>query len=236
MKNNASELFKALTSSNRHFQIKLLGDSITHGVGGTGFQQNGPSIVSGFARNPDGYCWANLFAEYMQNTYRCEVINHACTGTDIGFIIRNFDTLVADSDDLVICTIGTNNRHQFFVHGPKHTREEHMEAFYSCIPQLYQLFVRAGKPVIFIANIPASEANECDGADYWRIIHMDDINNLYKRASDEYGFAFVSMYDRFSDYCRENSIVLDSLLADGLHPNDEGYRVMFSLLKEAFSV
>ena len=37
-------------------------------------------------------------------------------------------------------------------------------------------------------------------------------------------------------YCRENSIALDSLLADGLHPNDEGYRVMFSLLKEALSV
>lgn len=236
MIHDSEELFHNLIASNRHFQIKLLGDSITHGVGGTGFQQNGKQIVGGFSRNPDGFCWAKLFADYMQKTYPCEVINNACTGTDIGFIIQNFDALVSDEDDLILCMIGTNNRHQFFSQGSKHTREEHMDAFYKRIPELYERFRNAGKTVIFMANIPASEQNECDGTDYWRIIHMNDINDLYKRASEEYHFPFISLYDLFTGYCRENSVVLDTMLADGLHPNDEGYRVMFELLKKTFHI
>ena len=37
-------------------KIKLLGDSITHGVGGTGYCTNGEVIVDNYARNPNGYC------------------------------------------------------------------------------------------------------------------------------------------------------------------------------------
>ena len=35
---------------------------------------------------------------------------------------------------------------------------------------------------------------------------------------------------------KENNLSVDALLCDGLHPNDEGYRVMFGLFKEAFGV
>ena len=41
------------------------------------------------------------------------------------------------------------------------------------------------------------------------------------------------MYDMFLDYCNIKKINVDSLLRDGLHPNDAGYEVMFSLLKNA---
>ena len=37
-------------------------------------------------------------------------------------------------------------------------------------------------------------------------------------------------------YCRQEKLSLDSLLADGLHPNDEGYRVMFRLLLEELGI
>ena len=94
-------------------RIKLLGDSITHGVGGDGFKQDGEPIVGEFRRNPLGYCWAKNFAAVMAERYGAAVINNACTGTNIEFVIENFDTLVDPCDDLVICTIGTNNRHQY---------------------------------------------------------------------------------------------------------------------------
>ena len=59
---------------------------------------------------------------------------------------------------------------------------------------------------------------------------MDDIHDLYSKASAVCGFPMISMYNAFSVYCEDRNIPLDSLLADGLHPNDEGYRVMFRLL------
>ena len=125
MNENTNYLRKILDSSIKPMHIKLLGDSITHGVGGTGFAQNGDPIVDGFYRNPDGHCWANLFKAYMAEHYGCIVTNNACTGTNIEFILEHFDKLVDKQDDLIICMIGTNNRHQHFHDSPKHTPEEH---------------------------------------------------------------------------------------------------------------
>jgi hypothetical protein len=129
--------------------------------------------------------------------------------------------------------IGTNNRHQYFHDSLKHTPEEHLDGFYQNIIKLHQRFVDVGKPVIFMAGIPASAENEKDGEDYWRLFHMEDVCTSYKKASEVCGFSLISMYDMFLDYCNIKKINVDSLLRDGLHPNDAGYEVMFSLLKNA---
>ena len=229
---NAKQIFARVLSSENPVRIKLLGDSITHGVGGTGFDQNGVKTVANFSRNPDGYCWAKLLKEYLEEKYNCQVVNNACTGTKIEFVLQHFDTLVDTEDDLVLCTIGTNNRHKFFHEGEKPSKEEHMAEFYKNILALYNRFEKADKTVVFMANIPASRQNEEDGPNYWRIFHMNDVRDLYKKASEECGFALISMYDLFSDYCKENNVTVDSLLKDGLHPNDRGYDVMFRLLRE----
>jgi lysophospholipase L1-like esterase len=236
MSANASELFRALIASGKHFKIKLLGDSITHGVGGSGFCQNGEPIVEGFARNPNGYCWAKQFKQYMEGKYDCEVLNNACTGTTIEFVISNFDRLVDEDDDVIICTIGTNNRHQLFTAGPKKSREEMLSNFSKSIERLNEKFLLSGKKYVLIANIPASAQNERDTDAFWRILHMNDINDAYKSAHASLGFTFVSMYDLFSDYCAKSGIEPASLLIDGLHPSDQGYDVMFALIKSALSV
>lgn len=230
--NKPNEILRNALYLHKHVHIKLLGDSITHGVGGTDFAQDGVSFIEGFARNPHGHCWANKFKKYMEEPFDCSVINNACTGTDIEYIIHNFDILVDEEDDLVICTIGTNNRHVFFEAGCKPSREELGKRFYDNVARLHDLLTSACKEFIFIANIPASPSNEQDGEDYWRILHMDDINAVYKAAAKELGFAFISFYDLFTAYCEANSLIVDSLLCDGLHPNDRGYDVMYDLLLE----
>ena len=220
----------------REINVKLLGDSITHGVGGTGFAQSGEPIVAGYKRNPDGFCWAKLMKEYLETNRGCHLTNNACTGTNVEFIIKHFDTLVSDEDDLVICTIGTNNRHQYKNTGERRTVEDMGETFYNNVLKLHGMFREKGKKVIFVANIPASPKNEEGGDDFWRILHMDDINAIYKHAALKAGFPLISMYELFSEYLAENNVDINSLLDDGLHPNDEGYRVMFSLLSHTLGI
>ncbi len=232
----ACALVHTFLQGKNHIRIKLLGDSITHGVGGSGFDQNGEHIVEGFARNPNGHCWANTFKAHMESHYDSTVINNGCSGTDIQFILKNFDVLVDERDNLVICTIGTNNRHKFFYNGEKETPEEYGTKFYRYVLELYDRFKSVNIPVIFIANIPAAASAELDGADWWRILHMDDINAIYKRASEVCGFPLISFYDLFTDYCKQNDRTVDSLLADGLHPNDEGYDVMANLFLDALQL
>lgn len=236
MNKDIAKIISKVVLAEQTIHIKLLGDSITHGVGGTGFEQNGEPIVDGFARNKDGYCWANLFKEHMETNFNCIVTNNACTGTNIQFIIENFDQLVDTDDDIIICTIGTNNRHQYFDTIYKHTKREHMELFYNNIVKLNYLFKKENKDVIFVANIPASEENEKDGENYWRLFHMNDVNDLYMKASTVCGFPFISMYLRFLEYCELKGITVDSLLADGLHPNDKGYDVMFKLILKELGI
>lgn len=230
MNKDVAKIMSKVVLAEKTVKIKLLGDSITHGVGGTGFEQNGEPIVTEFSRNKDGCCWAKLFKDYMEEQFDCTVTNNACTGTKIEFIIEHFEKLVDKDDGIVICTIGTNNRHQYFDKGPKKSVGEHKEIFYNNIIKLHNMFKEVGVDVIFVANIPAPVANEKDGPDYWRIIHMNDINDIYMKAAVNCGFPFISMYQQFLEYCDLKDITVDSLIADGLHPNDKGYEVMFKLL------
>ena len=235
MQNNIQELKNAFNTGKK-LQIKLLGDSITHGVGGSGFAQDGEPIVAGWARNPNGFCWAKLLKEYLETEYSCCVINNACTGTNIEFMLHHLDTLIDEKDDFILCTIGTNNRHQYFHEGEKKTREELGKVFYENVLKLNDEFETRGKKVIFMANIPAAKANEQDGGDFWRILHMDDINAIYKRAQEKTGFTLISLYDLFDLHLAENGLKLDALLCDGLHPNDTGYKVMFEIIKQTLGL
>ena len=230
MNAKAAAVFSRLTLPDHTIRIKLLGDSITHGVGGTGFDQNGEPITAGFARNPDGYCWAALFRDDLEARYDCKVVNNGCTGTTIEFVLDRFDELVDPEDDIILCTIGTNNRNQDFDCGPKASKREDMERFYGNILKLNDRLLASGKAYVLVANIPAGRAKEVDGETFWRIFHMNDVHDMYVKAAAECGFPFISMYEAFTDYCESTGTPLDSLLADALHPNDEGYRVYFSLL------
>ena len=123
-----------------------------------------------------------------------------------------------------------HDRNQYFANGPKTPKKEYMERFYRNILQLDGKFREAGIDAVLCANIPASAANERDGPDYWRVFHMNDVHDLYLKASFACGFPFVCLYAALSDYCAAERVPLDSLLADGLHPNNEGHRVMFGLM------
>lgn len=219
-------------SSKKQIRIKLLGDSITHGVGGTGFEQNGEKIVLDFARNPNGYCWAKQFKEYMESRYNCVVNNNACSGTTIEFVTRYFDSLVNEDDDLIICTIGTNNRRKLFESPdePRPDRDAFLSRVRDLIVELSDKFKVAGKDVIFVANIPAAKANEQDGPDFFRILHMVDIRDAYVSLSAERGFPLICLYDAFLQECSDRGIDYETLLDDGLHPNDAGYDLMFELI------
>ena len=231
-----AKLIKEFTNKDKKFRIKLLGDSITHGHSGTGYAQDGFNFIRDVRRNPNGYCWANLFKANLESNYNCQVVNNGISGIPIESVIRDFDLLVDDEDDFIICTIGTNNRHQYKNKGAKKSVEEMSNTFYNNILLLNQKLSERNVKYVLIANIPACKEREEDTEEYWRILHMNDINDIYKRAQRDLGFEFISLYDLFSAYIKKNDIPLESLLADGLHPNDKGYKVMYELLRKEFNV
>lgn len=245
--------YMTLNAPAYNYRICLIGDSITQGMGSSGFQQynavidgktynvrgngpNNPNATSNYKIGEylwssggrrwyealDGNGWAHLFKNYMNEKFKIIVRNFGMSGInsgDLKYIINNFmDT--AYNFDCIVLMIGTNDR-QF----------ENLESFYTNMNDTIKTIKNHGKDLIIMACIPASIENEKEFH-----IHMEDIHNALRNISCENKIPFISVYNLFSDYCSNKGIKIETLLSDGLHPNNEGYKVMFQLISNAMGI
>jgi lysophospholipase L1-like esterase len=232
------ELYGA-TSSNP-LRIKLLGDSITQGWGGSNFDQDGAEIYplgEGWQthRNLHGYCWANLMRDYLESKYHCTVVNNAITGTSTRNIVNRLDSFIDAADDIVICAYGTNNRNDYDGQGTE------WSAFVPNLLSIVNYCKNNGKKIILIANIPASATNESStDSGHPKRAHMEDVHDAVCYVAESTGVEVVDMFDAWADYCIEKGITFSELpnllTADGLHPNDNGYGVYYSLIMPRLGV
>lgn len=209
--------------------IKLIGDSITAGVGGTGYDvsANGGGVLlwNDTYTNVKGTCWANMLKSYWEKKYGCTVLNYGYSGIASAQIIKHIDTLVEDSDDVVVCMIGTNDRIP--------SQNANLAEYMVKMQQIVKLVKSKGKDIVLMANIPASVSNEVDTT---RVFHMEDVDNAVAYVAAQNAMEYVSVYKLFTEYCTYTGTSIDSLLSDGLHPNDNGYAVMFELISNALGI
>ncbi|MCU9612387.1 SGNH/GDSL hydrolase family protein [Caldibacillus lycopersici] len=45
------------------------------------------------------------------------------------------------------------------------------------------------------------------------------------------GYDYINMYEGINQYLSKEKLSLNNILADGIHPNDEGYRIWFEVLR-----
>ena len=212
-------------------KVKLIGDSITAGQGGSNFNSDfntsGGELITdkiwskSWYTNDTGHCWANSLRDYLTQKFGCTVKNFGCPGIGVDQMILAIDDLVREDDELVICMIGTNNRHNM-----------QLTEFYSKLKQIYEIItVTKGKKCIMMSCMPASVENELSSN---RIFHTEDIDNMYFKLSCEKNVEYISIYKEVMKYCDTKGIDVDTLLnSDGLHPNDNGYNVMFKIVCNA---
>jgi lysophospholipase L1-like esterase len=220
---NPKEIMADLIQGQTTKKIKLLGDSITHGMGGTGYTndaEHGEFIMSqgnnSWYVNTDGVCWANMVKAYFEEKFNCTVKNYGCSGINSAIVKANITTLIEADDDIVVLMIGTNDRHN-------NTKEQ----FISNLKHIVNYCVTNQKQIILASSIPCSVTKETDNAN--RMYHMEDVDYMIMSVATQKGIEYVSMYKDFLDYCQNTDTDIDSLLADGLHPNDDGYAIMFKL-------
>lgn len=245
--------YLTLNAPNYNYRICLVGDSITQGMGSSGFQQydavidgktynvrgngpNNPNATSDYKIGEylwtsggrrwyealDGNGWAQLFKKYMNEKFHIIVRNFGMSGInseDLKYFINNFmDTYY--NFDCIVLMIGTNNR-----------EKENLESLYADMNDTIKTIKNYGKDLIIMSCIPASIENEKNFR-----IHMEDIHNALRNISCENKIPFISVYNLFIDYCSKKGIKIDTLLSDGLHPNNEGYKVMFQLISNAMGI
>ena len=208
--------------------IKLIGDSITAGFKGTGYNATstggGVQIDGDVYTNVAGHCWANSLKSYWEEKFHtCTVKNYGWTGLNSATMLQEWPYLVDDDDDVLICTIGTNDR----------AARSNLDQFIYNLEVIVFRALYAGKKIILMANIPASLANEMSGD---KNFHMEDVEHAVRYVSNKRRVPFINLFELFTNYCKERGIDMDTLLADGLHPNDAGYDVMFYLITNALGI
>lgn len=225
-KQTISSIMSQCILSNTQKYIKFIGDSITQGVGGTGFAQDGEIIMTvgetTWRVNTNGKCWANSCKAYFEEKLNCKVKNFGCSGIDSGGISANMNQLIDGTEDIVIVILGTNDRFQ-------NTKQQ----TYDYLKSIYNYCNSRDIKVIFMSNIPASQVSEDNPVMNW---HMEDLDMIIMKLCNDLNIEYISLYKKMIEYCKNNGIDFNTLLGDGLHPNDIGYSVMFYLISNGLQV
>ena len=226
-----NDFFEGMFNNRDTFKIVLGGDSIVHGVGGTGWEQKGEDIITyndrTWKRSPDSYCWAKLFKDYIESNYNATVTNNGCTGTNSYMWNVNKEQLIPADTDLCVLMVGTNDRN---VRDDAPTKDVQLTKYEENLRGIVDYCHSKGIKILLCSPIPASASDEAS-AD--RAASCFELNGVVQKVCSAYGVPYVNMYNEVYFYALDNGREYDSLLADGLHPNDELYRIMFYRLLKA---
>ena len=200
--------------------VKIIGDSITQGVGGSGFAQDGDLILDVGDTQwyvNSGVCWANMLKEYIESKFNCTVKNYGTKSESyysmVNTSVDKLSQIIEDSDDLVIMMFGTNDR----IHS---TDTAHMIVY---AKEVIEYILSEGKRLVLMTSIPASIADETLPN---KNFHMEDVDMVNTYLAQIYGLQHISIYREFLN----RNIDIDYCLSDGLHPNDTGYGIMYDIV------
>ena len=153
-----------------------------------------------------------IFLESIKIPKTAKVENFGISGIGTSEVLSIKTSLIEDDDNIVIIQLGTNDR--FKTTCPEKSKY--------LLKELIKYCEELGKKVIQFCSLPASVSDE--ESRNWTIKDLDRIINdiALERKQD-----YLSQYKLFKKYCEEHEIIIDEILADGLHPNDRGYKLMY---------
>lgn len=230
----------------------FLGDSITAGQGATGYIQwtavvdgvtnlyrgNGPGYpdagpdyqVGSLLLDIANYHWyeslsargyANLFKDYIETKFSCTILNKGCSGISTSELISHYQEWVANCD-IVFIMIGTNDR-----------ENTDYSTYKQRLYTITEALLNAGKTVYLLSSLPASATNESEASMRY---HMEDVDIAVEEVAGNLGVKHISFYREVLKYCDYRNVSVDTLLADGLHPNDLGYKLLTRILLNELGV
>ena len=65
---------------------------------------------------------------------------------------------------------------------------------------------------------------------------MEDVNHIISRFAEDNNLQYIDFFEPFYDYALARNIEIDELFADGLHPNDDGYYVMYRIFMKSIGL
>ena len=165
---------------------------------------------------------------YLQNITvkkHANVMNFGISGYRTDTTLNIADNVIDSDDDIVIIQLGTNDRNSNEIY-----------AFKRHIRKMIRLGLSKNSEMKFILMSANPLPSASDNA--MKYYGMFEVDRAIKELVNELGYCcgHVSNYMGIMNYIEYTDSTLDSLLADGLHPNDKGYKVMFRNMCKEFGI
>ena len=200
--------------------IVICGDSIVAGVGGTGYSPTGEPIgnvpIHGKQqyRNDNGRCWANSLCQYILENYNANsAINNGISGINTGELSSNVSQIIPYNTNVAIICIGINDRGTF----------SDLETTVNNIRNIGAYCVQNNILPCFLTITQSTTPKSTYHSTY-------NINDAIHKACNNM-YPCFNLFSTLISYLDFKDIELNSILSDGLHPNDNGYEIIYKIVK-----
>ena len=217
-----SELYKRLSAGDVK-RIKLIGDSITAGVGVLSYYENKKSKVIFDNKKGEVYyephhtilSWSNYFRHYVNKNFpSVDLINCGIGGKSAKWVNTNKDYLINNNEDIVFVMLGTNDRWD----------SSSLDEYKTNLEELLDNISNNSKLMYVLCPPPTLNDNRFS-------FGMDEINKVVKAICEDQCYNYISFYDHLMEYSKNNNIELDKMFeTTGSHPVQKGYDEMWRYL------
>lgn len=196
--------------------LVLGGDSITQGYGGTGFEQDGETIITvdgrTWKRNTKGLCWARALKIALNEQF-CNVINNGCTGTNWQFWGEHISELLPPCRYFLL-TLGTNNTGESF-----NVAQQSISQNLDIIAQ----YCENNSINLIVSTIPFASKTE----EQKMVTKTARISSIIEQECDKRKIPCIPLHIALTEYYFTKGQLEGGSFSDGLHPDDQMYQVMF---------
>lgn len=209
--------------------IKLIGDSITFGVGATGAGDGTNPDGAVIFTDADGYTyreskheiptWANFFRQYINTNFpSVTFFNAGIGGKSSKWANARKNLWVADNEDLVFVMLGTNDRWD----------TANPAEFEANLTEFLAYVNERSNTMIVMSATPTTSDNEPD-----KNFGMEEVDRVITKVCFENGYSHISHYRLMLDYLRyTRKVATDFIQSAGSHPIDAGYKVMWQHIQQ----
>lgn len=190
----------------------------------------GDSIVWGAADSEGGGWVTRLFIE-LGRDFKIDVYNLGVSGDKTPNILKRFESetkarIEEGEEAILIFAVGIND--SYFVQS-KNALMTSLEEFKANIQKLIERAQKISQKIIFVGLTPVEESKTTpipwNTDKSYKNESVKKYNEIVKFICKEKNVHFIEIFDQWigSDY--------KSLLEDGLHPNSEGHKKIFEMVK-----
>ena len=176
--------------------------------------ENGEHILSikGAGQNASSSS-KRIYIEALEIPKKVTCVNYGISGITTESVVNWLDQLIETDDDVIIMQIGTNDR-----------AFNDVSITLKNLRTIINYIKSKSKELILFCSSPTSKTDDEKSS---HKLKMQRILTCISKVAEENNIRFVNQYNYLSMYCKEKDVDINSLLKDGLHPNDTGYELMY---------